>query len=158
MYQRILVPVDNSQTSKDALLEAARLIQNGKDAVLRMIHVIDLTQFSWSANAPVDTANLQQELKQSGQALLDTLHTEIEIGQASLETGVVEAWGGAFAKGILEEAARWNADLIVMGTHGHSGVTHLLLGSVAEGVVRGSTVPVLLVRTPKKGSNSLLEK
>jgi nucleotide-binding universal stress UspA family protein len=47
---------------------------------------------------------------------------------------------------ILAESARWGADLIVMGTHGRHGLAHLILGSVAEGVLRRATVPVLLVR------------
>jgi nucleotide-binding universal stress UspA family protein len=47
---------------------------------------------------------------------------------------------------ILELAAEWKADLIVMGTHGRDGIDHFLLGSVAEGVVRHATVPVMLVR------------
>lgn len=46
----------------------------------------------------------------------------------------------------MEEAERWGAELIVMGTHGRHGLQHLWLGSVAEGVVRSSPVPVLLVR------------
>ena len=53
-----------------------------------------------------------------------------------------------FSKAIAKEARRWEADLIVMGTHGRIGVARLVLGSVAEGVVHIAPVPVLLVRSP----------
>ena len=47
---------------------------------------------------------------------------------------------------VVAEAKRWPADLIVAGTHGRRGLSHLFLGSVAEGIIRISTVPVLLIR------------
>jgi nucleotide-binding universal stress UspA family protein len=49
---------------------------------------------------------------------------------------------------ILQEAKEWTADLIVMGTHGRRGVAHMFLGSVAEGIIRASSVPVLILRGP----------
>ena len=52
------------------------------------------------------------------------------------------------AEALVEAAKRWSADLIVLGTHGRRGLQHLVLGSVAEGVVRLAPVPVLLVRLP----------
>ncbi len=59
---------------------------------------------------------------------------------------MLEAHGERIASVIDNEASHWRADLIVIGTHGRSGMNRLLLGSVAEGVVRGTSVPVLLVR------------
>ena len=58
----------------------------------------------------------------------------------------VEKYGERVVDAIVDEAKRWRADLIVIGTHGRRGVSHLLLGSVAEGVVRLAPAPVLLVR------------
>jgi nucleotide-binding universal stress UspA family protein len=150
MYKRVLVPVDYSETSKEALMEAVRLVRDLEGSHLHLIHVLDLTQFSWSASAPVDTSRVQEELRTEGQTLLDGLVKDLDMGGATVDTKLVDVWGGAFAKGILDEAEAYNADLIVMGTHGYTGVTHLLLGSVAQGVIRGSQVPVLLVRTPAK--------
>jgi nucleotide-binding universal stress UspA family protein len=62
------------------------------------------------------------------------------------ETELLETEGKRVASVIDDDAKRWPADLIVIGTHGRSGISRLLLGSVAEGVVRGASVPVLLVR------------
>ena len=58
-----------------------------------------------------------------------------------------DLWDRRIATAIVEEAAAWGADLIVIGTHGRRGFEHLVLGSVAEGVVRRATVPVLLIRS-----------
>lgn len=62
------------------------------------------------------------------------------------EAETVQVATGLPAEGILETAASWGADLIVLGTHGRRGLAHLLLGSVAEAVVRGAAVPVMTVR------------
>jgi nucleotide-binding universal stress UspA family protein len=59
---------------------------------------------------------------------------------------MVENVSGQVAEVILNEARKWRADLVVMGTHGRRGFSHMLLGSTAEGVVRSSAKPVLLVR------------
>ncbi|MNU10571.1 hypothetical protein D3C72_2577980 [compost metagenome] len=50
---------------------------------------------------------------------------------------------------VLDEAGSWKADLIVIGTHGRRGVRRMVLGSSAEGILRGATVPVLLLRAPE---------
>ena len=65
---------------------------------------------------------------------------------ATVETALLEASGERIASVIEGEARHWQADLIVIGTHGRSGLSRLLLGSVAEGVARSAPVPVLLVR------------
>lgn len=62
-----------------------------------------------------------------------------------VETALLETGGERIASVIYREAQRWQADLIVIGTHGRSGFSRLFLGSVAEGVVRMAMVPVLLV-------------
>lgn len=145
MYRRILVPVDNSATSRYALEEALRFAKNEK-AALRLVHVVDLAQFAWSANEFLDVPQLQAALKEGGlQILAETLAHVREAG-IEAETALLETWGGILAKAIVDDALNWNADLIVMGTHGYGGLTHMLLGSVAEGVMRHTPVPVLLVR------------
>lgn len=146
MYQRILVPVDNSATSQNALEEAMRFAKSEK-AKLRLIHVIDLAQFAWSANEFLDVPQLQAALKEGGKKVVDESLASVNSKGLVAEGALLETWGGMLAKTIVEDAANWQADLIVMGTHGYSGLSHLLMGSVAEGVMRHTHVPVLLVRT-----------
>lgn len=149
MYQRILVPVDNSATSHNALEEALRFAKSEK-AVLRLVHVIDLAQFAWSANEFLDVPQLQAALKEGGQQVLADSLARVREHDVEAETALLETWGGILAKAIVEDANSWKADLIVMGTHGYGGLTHMLLGSVAEGVMRHTPVPVLLVRNKEK--------
>jgi nucleotide-binding universal stress UspA family protein len=68
------------------------------------------------------------------------------------ESGLVDNFAGRVAEAIVEQAKRWRADLIVMGTHGRRGFDRLLMGSNAELVARYSSVPVLLV--PARGRRS----
>lgn len=151
MYQRILVPVDHSDTSAAALQEAKRLA-NEQHAVVRLVHVIDLAQFAWSANEFLDVPQLQASLRQGGQALLDSHAAELRELGLTVEVELLEIWGGLIARSLVDEAEKWKAELLVMGTHGYGGLTHLLLGSVAEGVLRITKTPVLLVRAPENGA------
>lgn len=150
MYQRILVPVDNSKCSQLAIDEAKRLAHES-GAILRLLHVVDLAQFAWwNSSQFIDVALLQQGLKKAGEKVLTETSAMLSADKIKVETALVEVWGGSLAKGIMDDAQAWQADLIVMGTHGHTGLTHLLLGSVAEGVVYETTIPVLLIRAQEK--------
>jgi len=145
MYQRILVPVDNSATSRAALEEVKRFAKE-QHAQVRVVHVIDLAQFAWSANEFLDVPQLQETLRDSAKRILADASSALESAGLKVETALLETWGGLLAKALIEDGAKWGADLVVMGTHGYGGLTHMLLGSVAEGVVRHSHIPVLLVR------------
>ncbi|WP_028453749.1 universal stress protein [Chitinilyticum aquatile] len=145
MYQRILLPVDLSTTCRIALQETLRLASD-QHARVRLVHVIDMAQFAWSANEFMDVPRLQESLQESGRKLLDDMAAQVKEAGIDVETRLLEIWGGNLAHALIEEAKAWPAELIVMGTHGYGGLTHMLLGSVAEGVVRHAPVPVLLVR------------
>ncbi len=152
MYQRILVPVDDSVSSQAALKEAARFAKLCPTALIRVIHVVDLGQtvssISEFAQAPSVT-QLEEALRHTGQGVLDSAMTVAKEAGFTPETVLVETWGKSRADVVVEDATAWNAELIIMGTHGYSGLKHLLVGSVAEGVIRHASMPVLLVRTPE---------
>lgn len=150
MYQRILVPVDDSVTSQSALKEAARFAKLCPTALIRVIHVVDLAQTVSSISEFSQVPSMTQRedaLRKTGQDVLDSAMTVAKEAGFTPETALVEAWGKSLADVVVEDATTWNAELIIMGTHGYSGLTHLLVGSVAEGVIRHASVPVLLVRT-----------
>jgi nucleotide-binding universal stress UspA family protein len=147
MYQHILVAVDGSEPSKRAYAEALRLAAD-QHASLRVAHVIDLGigLAPWAEMAFVNWEDVETALRKSGSSILEEAIAEagragVEATPVTLETDVDDPAGE-----ILAESTQWGADLIVMGTHGRHGLAHLILGSVAEGVVRRATVPVLLVR------------
>lgn len=145
MYKRILVPIDGSSTSDRALQEAIKLI-DAQPAQLRLVHVIDDLQFL-NAEGYVDYAELRELTKKIGERALSHAAEVARQADITVDTILLEANGERIARVIDAEALSWSADLIVIGTHGRSGFNHLLFGSVAEGVVRGSSVPVLLVRS-----------
>lgn len=145
MYQRILVPIDGSATSERALQEALKLAA-GK-AQLRLIYVIEEGYpLDAEGYAFIDYAALQEAFRQTGERALAKAVEKVQQSGMKAETAVLDVPGEHTAKVIDKEALSWKADLIVIGTHGRSGVGRLLMGSVAEEVVRGASVPVLLVR------------
>lgn len=146
MYERILIAIDDSETSNRALLEAARLAR-AQHAALRIVHVVD--RMALLGSAPLaDPARSETAWRDLAR---DVLHRAqraardegIEAETQVLETEDVE---DRVAQAITGEARRWGAQLLVAGTHGRSGLHHLLMGSVAEGIIRHAPVPVLLVR------------
>ena len=87
-------------------------------------------------------------VRQEGNDLLSSVASLADQAEVDAETAMLEASRRKFSKTIANEARRWEADLIVMGTHGRMGIARLVLGSVAEGVLHIAPVPVLLVRSP----------
>ena len=146
MYQRILVPVDGSDTSNCGLEEASRLAKE-QGAKLKCLHVIDEHFLAHDYLGFAYMPDLFETLRKNGETILEEAGAQAEKAGVSAESVLRESGGIRVSEAILDEANAWAADLIVMGTHGRRGISHLALGSDAELVVRGSTVPVLLVRT-----------
>lgn len=145
MYQRILVPIDGSATAERALQEAIRLA-DGR-AQLRLVYVLEETYpLDAEGYAVIDYAALQKAARHTGERALARAAKKAQQSGATVDMALLEASGERIATVIDGEALNWPADLIVIGTHGRSGLSRLLLGSIAEGVVRSASVPVLLVR------------
>ena len=147
MYQHILVPVDGSATSERALEEALRLGQQ-QAAQLELVHVLADIRLM-EANSYINYAEMKETMKNSGRKILAKAQTVVQEAGMAADTKLLDASGERIANVIIEEARRWPADLIVIGTHGRSGFSRVLFGSVAEGVVRTSHIPVLLIRGDK---------
>lgn len=145
LYKRILVPVDGSNTSNQALQEALR-IANDQQAAIRLVHVVDEAVIDGDIDGMLNYAALRDALKQGGTHLLAKVAKTAKQAGVEAETVLLETLGERVAHAITEEAKRWQADLIVMGTHGRHGLDRLFMGSVAEGAARLAPVPLLLVR------------
>lgn len=146
MYQRILVPVDGSPTSQKGLDEAARLAKL-TGARLRLLYVVDELMFVSNIQEYSSySADLAQLLKDAGEDILRTSQQRAQAAVPLVDTVLIESVGGRVGDVIVEQARQWQADLIVLGTHGRRGVRRFVLGSDAEHVVRVADVPVLLVR------------
>lgn len=149
MYQRILVPVDGSPTSDAGLAEAVRLAKL-TGARLRLLHVVDEMPFIMSAGSPtVIAGDLLELLRESGREILEKDSATVKAqGGVAVDTMLFDSLDGRLCDRVLDQVRDWQADLVVLGTHGRRGIRRAALGSDAEQIVRHSTVPVLLVRTP----------
>jgi nucleotide-binding universal stress UspA family protein len=145
-YKHILVAVDGSDTSNRAVEEAIRLAAE-MQAELRIVHAVDEAALNWDAGY-VNFGEIQEAYRKSSEAILDRSATAAREAGLKADTKLLESDSVSrrVSEMIAQEATAWPADLIVVGTHGRRGFSHLLLGSVAEGVVRVATKPVLLVR------------
>lgn len=147
MFKRILVPLDGSKFAEAALPQAQMLAEcSGSDGSIELLRVaVHPSSYVYVADPTAlanlydsDLAHCQDYLKQVASRLTETALTPVS-------TAVLE---GPVADAVLDYAETSGADLIVMSTHGRSGMERWLLGSVAEKVVRGAKMPVLLVRPP----------
>jgi len=153
---RILVPTDFSDTS-DAALSYARTLADSLGASLHLVHVFDDPYgdaLVAEMNASVYESMRATEMTQARRRLLRRL-PPADRKQFQASTAIVT---GAPAEAIVDYAADRGMDLIVMGTHGRSGFAHLLLGSVAEQVVRTAKCPVLTVRSAKVDHDRVADK
>jgi nucleotide-binding universal stress UspA family protein len=144
---QVLVPTDFSQCSKHAL-DYGVALSDRFGARLHLLHVVqDLALFipDMVMVAP-PVAPSVTELKQAATGAFDRLIADNGLDPAKLVREVRE--GAPFYE-ILEYAKEADIDLIVMGTHGHTGLAHVLLGSVTAKIVRQAPCPVLTVRHPE---------
>jgi nucleotide-binding universal stress UspA family protein len=148
MYTRILVATDGSKTATMAVDEACKLA-GGSEARLRIVHVVDSPYTyadAWYPAGGVDADAVDRTWRRAGQAILDQAATQARAAGAAVETALLQRQGQRVSRAVVDEATRWGADVIVIGSHGRQGPEELLIGSVAEGVARAAGVPVLLVR------------
>lgn len=150
MYERILVPVDGSPTSNLGLKEAVKLAQV-HGARLCLFHVVNELVLVADLQGTAYVGDMIASLETAGKAILAAAEKECRKAEVPFESVAVRTVGGSIAELIVKQAKKWKADLIVLGTHGRRGITHMVMGSDAEGVVREAPVPVLLVRWRKKG-------
>ncbi|MFT4905433.1 MAG: nucleotide-binding universal stress UspA family protein [Natronomonas sp.] len=144
MYNNILVPTDGSAGMTRVIDHAADLA-GAHDAELHFLYVINTASF---ANLPMETSweSVTSLLREEGETALRAAED-----RAPDDTTVTSMTEGPPSREIVSYATDEDCDLIVMGTHGRGGLNRLLLGSVAERVVRSSDVPVMTVRVGEKG-------
>ncbi len=143
--QRILVPVDFSSYAQGAVATAAALARR-LGAELLAVHVIPDEEIRAIARSRLARRGLDQILEDLGQAVEEHALNAAGVGRdGGLEVRGL-AVSGLPAEGILRAALRLEADMIVMATHGRTGLAHAVMGSVAEAVLRRAPCPVLTIR------------
>jgi nucleotide-binding universal stress UspA family protein len=146
LYRRILVPIDGSSTAQLGLAEAVKLAQLTGGAI-RLLHVVDQLSVALSAASfAACAADVFDLLREGGQSILDAARAFVEQAGVPVDTELRDNVEGRLADLVIASASAWNADLIVIGTHGRRGVERMVIGSDAEQIARYAPVPVLLVR------------
>jgi len=163
--KRILVPIDFSNATL-RVIDLAQQLAKALDAEIHLVHVKELTAAAAPDTLGYGLAGMPELAPMSGVPLpiFDPMpetvpvdedeqskltHWQEKIAQCGVKVTLHEPTG-AVVEEILNEADVVNADLIVVGTHGHGAMYNLLVGSVTKGVLRRSTRPVLLVPGPRR--------
>jgi|HubBroStandDraft_1064217.scaffolds.fasta_scaffold130380_2 universal stress protein A len=143
--QNILVAVDFSEYSRAALNYASFLAERF-GATLTLVHAVEPYVYPEDLSAGFTLEEIDARWMQKQKDKLETLQHTIQEG---ISTQVVVTMGCAWNR-IIGTAKSGKADLIVVGTHGRTGLKHALMGSTAERIVRHASCPVIVVHMPRK--------
>ena len=144
MFNKLLVPIDGSVTSELAVDRAIALAKAFSGTV-RLLYVVDPYPFSGVGEGfAYGLTEYLNAARAEAETALESARTKVQAAGVDVSTAMVEAT--AVWRGILDAASGNSTDLIVMGSHGRSGIEKLVLGSVAQRVVAQAAIAVLVVR------------
>lgn len=143
---KILLAIDDSKHSEDAVKGVAHFF-SPQGMEVRIVRVLPLIVYSAPPQMSRGYAPELEDLAKDARALVDKYAEQLRAAGFRVDS-VVEH--GDIRESIIDSAAGWHADVIMLGAGGHKGVGRLLLGSVAESVVRHAACSVLVVRPPAK--------
>jgi nucleotide-binding universal stress UspA family protein len=146
MYNRILIATDGSDTASRASSEAINLATE-QNARLRVLYVISYAYVS-AILGNAYSGDLLRRMRAEGKATLEATEAAARAAGLEVEPRLFEHQSTQIGEAIVEDAQTWQANLIVMGTHGRRGFARAVIGSDAEYVARHTPVPLLLVRSP----------
>tara|TARA_B100001964_G_scaffold153001_1_gene168344 strand:+ start:510 stop:968 length:459 start_codon:yes stop_codon:yes gene_type:complete len=144
--KKILCPIDHSDCSKEALRYAVSFAMKDKAKVV-LLYIIDIRSFNEGLGAISAQIPNEETVEQLRVKLLDCIPEEI---RDDMDIEAIVAQGVPFAE-IISTAKEKEIDMIVIGSHGRTGISHMMLGSVSEKVVRKAPCPVLTVRQSDHG-------
>ncbi len=142
MYKRILCTLDGSPLAEQALPHALAMVQ-AFDASLTLLRVVEIPPMPLIPEMATVEIELLPQLQQDAETYINQKVAELKKEGIPVEGEVIE---GRAAEAIADYASDHDVDLIVMATHGRSGLSRLAFGSVADRVLRLASCPVLLVR------------
>lgn len=153
MYQRILVPVDGSETANKALIAGLQMARESGGRV-HLVHVVEGLSPLAADPYGAYSGEVIEVMRQSGIKILEDALVVAQAAGVPADTELFDNFGDRLAEVVADAATRFNADLLVVGTHGRRGMGRLLMGSGAEQIIRLSPVPVLVIRAsePKEAS------
>lgn len=141
--RRILVPVDGSATSNKAIAAAVDVATHNA-AQVRLLYSVEPVAVAVSFDS---TGAYLQVARDAGQRVLDDALAMVRSAGVEADSRLLELPGERLGEAVADAAREWDADLIVVGTHGRRGIGRVLLGSGAEQIIRLAPTPVLVIRS-----------
>lgn len=151
----ILIAIDGSNCSKSVMKKACQFIAEPQNTTLRIISAVEplapmvAEPFAVSAEYYAD---FQAAANKQARALLDEAVAELKASCPNLKAVTSDVMRGGAAQTIVEAAGEWNADLIIVGSHGYSFWSRTLLGSVSNAVVHQAPCSILIIRGSKESN------
>ena len=148
MYQKIMVPLDGSNLAECVFPHVGALATGCRVSSILLVRVVEpfhqpsTTEFVLS---PEEIQRVEQEMRASAENYLSQVMQRVKFNQANVKSEILN---GRAAEVLADYAAQNGVDLIVIATHGRSGISRWIWGSVADRILRSSCVPVLMVRAP----------
>lgn len=147
MYRKILVPLDGSELAECVFPHVEAIANGCRVPEVIFVRVIEPFRISAGDYALTDeqTRQIEADRRSVARDYLDRIKGRVKLPATSMKTVLLK---GIVADGVAEYASKEGVDLIVIATHGRSGVRRWVWGSVADRLLRSSCVPVLMVRAP----------
>lgn len=148
MYKHLIVAIDGSETALNALKHACELSKLNQ-AQLTLVHVANPTEYMTLVPGYIQQESHEDLSEEQGSAILkEALQAAQDFNITNIHTHLLVSASGAkdMAYELIQYADKVQADLLVLGTHGRSGLMHLLMGSFTETVMRQTHLPLLVIR------------
>ncbi len=149
MYKKIMVPLDGSELAECVLPHVKAIAGGCALPDIIFVRVVQPFRFPGTAEfipSGQDLIKIDEANKADAKDYLDRLISRLELGSANLQAEVI--FDLAVAESLADYASKNNVDLIVVATHGRSGVSRWVWGSVTDRILHSSCVPILMVRAP----------
>ncbi len=149
MYHKILVPLDGSALAECVLPHAEAIAKGCQVKNVILMQVVEPFRMPSGADfdfSPEQTKRIETQHLAKAKDYLNQLVSRVSYDKANVQSEVID--GGIAAESIADYAAKNDVDLIIIATHGRSGVSRWVWGSVADRILRSACVPVLMVRAP----------
>jgi nucleotide-binding universal stress UspA family protein len=146
MYQKVLVPLDGSDLAECVLDHVRVLVKEGSAGEVTLLNVVKVdTRYAELYGKNFDITKMRKALFASARKYLAKIESQLNSEGIKVKMELLEANSSPAYK-ITEYAQENGMELIIMGTHGYTGLKKMIMGSVAYGVLNSSPVPVLLIR------------
>lgn len=147
MFKKIYIPIDNSDISEKLLIDALTFAKS-VNAEVRIAHVVNFEQITFGIEM-IGVAELKDTLTEIANKFVSHTKDNMKSMGFDIDVSLLENYGSDLATLVIEDAAKWGADLFVLGSHHLGSFTHFITGGVVEDIAHDSEIPILLITKHK---------